>query len=364
MRQSSLALLAVLAFIPVYFLGQGPSGFNWKAFHRANDREWSQKTGLPPEDIRRLRLAADIKDDEPSNPIDSIDAKTLGHERILLVTAAGSGHCLTVAVYQRHGRGFQQLWSSYSMPDEAGYCHPSLCRDAAAWATKKNQVVVSVPVQREGAEMGICDEDIVLTFQGTGKTYSLVKTDHLAAACTIEDIKRGLSEAFASDESSDSAGIERLATVFALPSFGREWAIVINKTANGLQVKRLAFREQAFRKISLFSKRQTPTQCIAEIKSIPIDGVAASISQQEAQRLVDELSKIDRNADSCPREPQGTCAHLMDGLTYTLVFPDGWTVQLTEIEGLENIRSENQALLNWVHELSRYVEGSRKNAAQ
>jgi hypothetical protein len=62
---------------PTVLLGQGGPEFDWKTFHRANDREWSYKTGLPPEDIRRLRLAAGIADDEAYNPIDWIDAKTL-----------------------------------------------------------------------------------------------------------------------------------------------------------------------------------------------------------------------------------------------------------------------------------------------
>src|ERR1043166_8571916 len=156
MLRLTLVLFLFVVAGPSVFFGQDSSNFGWKVFHRANDREWSYKTGLPPEDIRRLRLAAGIDDDEELNPIDWIDAKTLGHERILLVTAAGSGHCLTVAVYEPHGRGFRKLWSEYAMPDGGGFCHPSLCRDARAWAAKKNQIMVSVPGQAEGAEMGVC----------------------------------------------------------------------------------------------------------------------------------------------------------------------------------------------------------------
>src|SRR6476620_4085885 len=91
---------------------RGQSDFDWKAFHRANDQEWARRTGLSPEEIRKLRLAAGIADDEPENRLDKIDAKTLRHGGILFVTASGSGHCLHVSVYLHHGRGFNEIWSA------------------------------------------------------------------------------------------------------------------------------------------------------------------------------------------------------------------------------------------------------------
>ena len=72
------ALFAIVLFLvasqPVF--AQNPSTFDWVAFHRANDLAWSRKTGLSPQEIRNLRLAVDIPDDEPSNPLDAIDART------------------------------------------------------------------------------------------------------------------------------------------------------------------------------------------------------------------------------------------------------------------------------------------------
>jgi hypothetical protein len=361
LRRSAALLLFIALAGSSALLGQDSSKFDWKAFHRANDREWSYKTGLPPEDIRRLRLAAGIKDDEELNPIDLIDGKTLGHERILLVTAAGSGHCLTVAVYEPHGKGYREVWSASEMPEGAGFCHPSLCRDAEARAEKKNRIVVSVPGQTEDAKMGVCDLQTVLTFQAAGKSYVLAKTEQVDERCRAEDYMRALSEAFTPDASPD--GRERLITIIRVPGFEAEWAFAMDKTANGLELKRLAFREPK-RLPSIFSKPRTPSHCIAEAKSIPIDETAVSISQSDAQRLMNELSKIDLNTDSCPRNPNGTCAHFLDGTTYRLVFPDGRIVQLENVSGLKGVRSQNPALLDWLDELMKYVRAQANKPAQ
>jgi hypothetical protein len=362
LRRSAAFLLFFIALADASaLLGQDSSKFDAKAFHRANDREWSAKTGLPPEDIRRLRLAAGIEDDEELNPIDWIDAKTLGHERILLVTAVGSGHCLTVAVYEPHGRSFRKLWSEYAMPDGGGFCHPSLCRDAEARAAKKNRIIVSVPAQTEGAQMGVCDLQTVLTFQAAGKSYVLAKTEQVGERCRAEDYMRALSEAFTPDDNPD--GRERLITIIRVPGFGAEWAFAMDKTANGLEMKRLAFRELK-RLPSIYEKPRTPSQCIAEAKSIPIDETPISISQSDAQRLMNGLSKIDLNTDSCPRNPNGTCAHFRDGTTYRLVFPDGGIVQLENVSGMKGVRSENPALLDWLLELMKYVRRQEIQPAQ
>src|SRR6478672_8264643 len=105
----TLALSLFLAIVPSWITAQESPTFDWAAFHRKNDQSWARRTGLSAQEIRKLRLADGIADDEPSNPLDTIDARTLPGGRILLVTAAGSGHCLTVNVFSRSG--FQRLLS-------------------------------------------------------------------------------------------------------------------------------------------------------------------------------------------------------------------------------------------------------------
>ena len=335
---------------------QGDSTFDWIGFHRANDQSWAQRTGLSAREIRELRLAAGVADDEPSNPVDMIDARTLPGERILFVTAVGSGHCLDVNVFQHRVRGFKLLWSESETPDGGGFCHPSVCGSATVSATRKNQVVVTVPIQLEGAPMGVCDNNLILTYRGIGKTYSLVGTEHRASRCGAEAYQVALQMAFADPDESAPESVERLVTVHVFPSFKPESAITFEKTANGLTISRLAFRQQAWRQLAVFDRNLTPSQCIAEAKSIPIERTRVNISPGDAQRLLDELSRIDLNTDSCPRLPDGSCALIFHGTSFTVVLEDGRRLHLIDVSGMKHVRSENPALLHWITSLREFVK--------
>jgi hypothetical protein len=43
-----------------------------------------------------------------------------------------------------------------------------------------------------------------------------------------------------------------------------------------------------------------------------------------------------------------------------VAFPDGLIIQLQDVTGLKYLRSENPALLDWVHELMKYVRTQEK----
>lgn len=335
---------------------QGDSTFDWLAFHRANDQSWARRTGLSAKQIRELRLAAGVADDEPSNPVDMIDARTLPGERILFVTAAGSGHCLDVRVFHHLGRSFEELWSESETPDGGSFCHPSLCASPAVSATRKNQVIVTVPVQLEGAPMGVCDENLVLTYRATGTTYALAGVEHRASRCGMEAYQVALQMAFANPDEPAPGSVERLVTVHVFPSFEPEFAITFEKTASGLTISRLAFSRWAWRQLAVFNRNLTPSQCISEAKSIPIERSRVNISPGDAQRLLDELSKIDLNTDSCPRSPDGSCAYFFDGTAYAVVLEDGRLLHLKDVSGLKHVRSENPALLHWVTSLREFVK--------
>jgi hypothetical protein len=356
MTKFGFLFVLAMALWPPPAAAQDSSVFDWVAFHRANDQSWAQRTGLPPKDVRKLRLAAGVADDEPSNPIDAIDAKTLPRGRILFVTAAGSGHCLNVSVFHRRGRSFEELWSESETPEGGGFCHPSLCRDATTWATRKNQVIVVVPVNLEGAPMGVCDENVILTYKGAGRNFVLAETKHLAAQCGLDDYQRALHMAFAEPEGSVSPALDRLVTIHIFPSFRPESAIAFEKTENGLAISRLAFSQQAWKQLAIFTRRQTPSQCIAAAKSIPIERTQVNISRGDAQRLLDDLKKIDLQTDSCPRLADGSCAHIFDGETFTIILEDGRLLRLTNVEGIKGVRSQNPALSHWVTGLRAFVK--------
>jgi hypothetical protein len=352
MTKFGVFFILVTVLSPLRSPAQSDSNFDWIAFHRANDQSWAQRTGLSPKEVRNLRLAAGVADDESSNPVDAIDARTLPGHRILFVTAAGSGHCLHVGVFEHRGRAFQKIWSASLMPGGAGFCHPSLCRDATTWATKTNQVIVVVPVNLEDAPMGVCDESVILTYKGTGKTYVLAETKHLPAQCHAYDYQLAVQMAFAEPEMS----MNRVVTVHSFPSFGPESAIVIERTASGLAISKLAFTHQAWKQLAVLNTRQTPSQCIAAVKSIPIERTQVNISQGDVQRMLDELKTIDLQMDSCPRRSDGRCAHMFDGEVFTIVLEDGRVLQLTNVRGLKDVRSENPALSHWVTNLLDFVK--------
>jgi hypothetical protein len=106
----------------------------------------------------------------------------------------------------------------------------------------------------------------------------------------------------------------------------------------------------------VFSRNLTPSQCIAEAKSIPIERTRANISPDDAQRLLDELSKIDLTTDSCPRQFDGSCAQIFDGTSYAVVLEDGRLLRLIDVSGLKQVRSENPALLHWITSLREFVK--------
>jgi hypothetical protein len=358
------ALFALVLFLiaPLPSISaQSSSTFDWVAFHRTEDLIWSQKTGLSPKEIRNLRLAVGIADNEPSNPLDAIDARTLPNERIFLTTVSGSGHCLNVNVLHRHGKGFQKLWSAGAMPDGSGFCHPPACRNVGALATSKNQVMIAVPVQLAGAPVGACDENTVLTYRGKGKTYRLTETHHWPARCDLDDYQIAVHMAIADAKNFAPDKTEQVVAVHIFSSFSPESAIVFDKTANGLAITHLTFSRKVHSQLNVLAQSQTPSQCIAQAKSIPIDRTPVNISSTDAQRLLDGLNKIDLNVNSCPRHADGTCVYFERGTAYTVVLEDGRLLHLWNVSALENVTSENPALLQWVTTLRELVKAQEQH---
>jgi hypothetical protein len=71
-----------------------------------------------------------------------------------------------------------------------------------------------------------------------------------------------------------------------------------------------------------------------------------------------------KRANNSPRRADGTCALILDGSIYQVAFPDELIIQLQDVTGLKYLRSENPALLDWVHELMKYVRTQENKPAQ
>src|SRR5439155_15433923 len=184
-------LLCLLAVNPGLAWSQSASAsvqsagtFDWIKFHQQNDHDWAWRTGLSPREVRKLRLAAGVADDEPSNSIERIDAKILAHNQILFVTAAGSGHCLDIGVYVPYKNSFKNIWSMSEMPAGSGFCHPSLCRNPTVGA-ERGRITVAVPARADEQDM-MCDKNILLSYRWKHKSYELSQQETVPAQCELQ----------------------------------------------------------------------------------------------------------------------------------------------------------------------------------
>jgi hypothetical protein len=68
------------------------------------------------------------------------------------------------------------------------------------------------------------------------------------------------------------------------------------------------------------------------------------------QRLWVAFKSTDLSTDTCPRS-KGKCAVFLDGTEYVVQTSDGRSLRLTEIKNEPHVKSENPALLAWIHEV-------------
>ncbi|HEY6969616.1 MAG TPA: hypothetical protein VJA94_10455 [Candidatus Angelobacter sp.] len=323
--------------------------FDWKAFHRKNDAYWAKATGLSTREVRALRLAAGIEDDEPSNPIDWIDVKRLSRGHILFVTAGGSGHCLNVAVFVPHWNHFRELWSAAEKPDGAGFCHPSLCRPPEARASKKGEITVIVPEQSADSAMGVCNQSDVLIYRWNGTTYALAERKSVTATqCGLDNYFDALHTAF----SRLAEPGETLAMVERLPALRPESAVVFQRVSGQIKVVRVVLEKGLWSQISYLTHPIAPADCVAMGRSAPAaERKELAITSQQAEKFLADLSGIDRQTEKCPRRADGSCGYVLDGTFYAVYFPDGSMSRITGLSPRVDLISENPALLCWVNSL-------------
>jgi hypothetical protein len=93
------------------------------------------------------------------------------------------------------------------------------------------------------------------------------------------------------------------------------------------------------------------SQCIELAKAAAVERTPLPLPRESAQRFFDDLAKMDFATDRCPRNKDGTCAYLRDGVSYVVQIRDGRSARLTDVSAYSGMRSENPALSNWVTEL-------------
>lgn len=142
---------------------------DWIARHREEDRVWAERTSLTTEQVRQLRLAADVPDDEAASIV-NLDTQNLKvHNHVLLVTAGGNGHCLELVIFNREGNEFRRIWSLGELPGARG----GICRESSldpeAYATPDGKLVVKLPVFDYNS--GTAKTTELYTYVWDGKSY-------------------------------------------------------------------------------------------------------------------------------------------------------------------------------------------------
>lgn len=169
--------------------------------------------------------------------------------------------------------------------------------------------------------------------------------------CGLKTYHYGLTLAFRT--AAAGADGETLVTLQVLPSFKREYAIIVKRTPVGVSFLRTTFRKQLWTQLGPpLAVTRTPEQCLDIAKAAEIDTSPLSVSTEQANSLWARFSSINLQTDTCARR-KGRCAHIFDGTEYVIQQPDGVPIRLSEVAGMKGIARENPALLDWVHSILR-----------
>jgi hypothetical protein len=332
--------------VSLFAVGQnGPvPGVDWVSFHKKSDQFWAIRSRLSLHDVRSLRLAAGIKDDEPSDSIEMMDGKTLGRDQVLLVTATNSGQCLDVTVYKPGWTKFAKLWSTASTPENKAFCRPPACHAPRAWATGKGVVTVTLAKAGPGAD-ATCDTDEILTYRWKNSTYELMSDRTVAGRCDFHTYLRAMNEALTQIQ----APGDTIAMVVVASPFAEKYAIAIRRTPDGSSVYHFQIPRGSSN--GGITDGQPPSQCIESAKVKLTELETVPLTSVQVQQFVSALRDIDPRTDRCPRTATGVCAFFFDASEFLVWLPNGTQVRLTRVDGSKRFFSENPALSQWIESL-------------
>jgi len=144
---------------------------------------------------------------------------------------------------------------------------------------------------------------------------------------------------------------DTLLTVEVLPSFYQEYGLVIKRIGSEVNLVRDTFQTQLWHQLVPLQVRRTRQECLDLASAATVDTATFPIRPETASSLLSAFGNIRlTETDSCPRKGK-ECAHIYDGVAYVVLPKDGPRVRITDTERLKGVRSENAALLDWIHSL-------------
>jgi hypothetical protein len=206
-----------------------------------------------------------------------------------------------------------------------------------------------VPRQNSSNEFGQCDVASFFKYRWTGHTYALTGEENTSINCAIDTyydaldiILGGLTES-------------RIVSIQVLQPFGLEYAVVFSQDKGQLSVNRLVARRKVSSELALLARRQTPSQCIHQAQTIPVDRTPVPLTEDKAAALMHSLKEINLHSRACAVDNQGRCAGLLDATVYVVQTDNSAPIHLTDTTDMKHVRNENDAFLRWVTEVLELV---------
>lgn len=147
-----------------------------------------------------------------------------------------------------------------------------------------------------------------------------------------------------------AAGGDRLVTVLVLPSFQREYAMVLKQVGSEVRLLRATLQEQLWSQLGALEVPRTRQQCLDRATAAKVETINLSVRPETTQQLWTVSRNISLDTGTCPRQ-QNACALIADGTGYVVQTKEGRALRLTEIGNFKDMNSENAALLDWIHAL-------------
>lgn len=144
---------------------------------------------------------------------------------------------------------------------------------------------------------------------------------------------------------------DTLLIVEVLPSFQREYALVVKRVGSEVNFVRAKFQAQLWHQLAPLVAPRTRQECLDLASAATLDTTTLPIRPEAASSLLSAFVNIRlMGTDDCPRKGK-ECALVEDGIAYVVLPKDGPRVRITDTERLKGVRSENAALLDWIHSL-------------
>jgi hypothetical protein len=339
--------------------GKGDASTNgayWKQIHRTADLDFASSTKLPLTEVQGLRRAAGVEDSMPGVEIERM-WPIHSTDRYLVTTVAGEAECMKLGVYEKTKGGFRRVWSADRLPNGEALCGGIVCPRPWVMMTKDAGIRTEASSRGKNVTNEACSLVIHLTYSPKGPGYELSENRTETRKCDFWTYHQSLGEAFGAT----SENRNRILTVEIVPSFLNEWAIVFDKSPNGITVSKISFDKHLWTTLALGAPGpgKTAEGCLWIAKHSPTTREAVLIEREKVSKFLADFERVDLHMDRCSRNASGNCVYMADGTAYYVVLPNRQARRVSGWGGASDTKNENPQLAEWVREVIRTADTRR-----